>query len=183
MVSDEWRKAWVLSELIKYLPASLIDKALTVARELSDADRRESAISAILAHFPDVEEAIRMAQALEIPYHRAGALLGLLPRLSGEARDRVLQTAMETVSTIPDPGYRAGRWIDILPFVTDPRPVGQEIVESMLDYLWAEKDERRGSVLSLCASDRYCSPSVLPPEILRTIGQHVLEITMLWKWQ
>jgi hypothetical protein len=179
---DEIARSRTLCSLATYLPARLIAPAIDSAHAMKDEYERENALSALIPYLPDTQLALELAQKLEGPYRKSGALVGLLPRLTGEEHTQTLHLAMEITETISSPGYRTGRWLDFFPLVEDQNPIQQKVLESMLDHLWAEKDERRNNILFLCAQRQYVSEKILPADMLKAIGEHVMQICLEWAW-
>jgi hypothetical protein len=179
---SEESQSRTLSSIAPCLPAHRIAPAIEIASMFKDDYEREGALSALIPYHPDPQLALEFAQKLEGPYRKSGALVKLLPRLTGELQTEALQLAMGVTEKIDKAGYRTSRWLDFLPLVEAQIPIRQKVIESMLDYLWAEKDSRRNGILALCAQREYVSEKILPVDVLKAMGEHVMEICMEWKW-
>lgn len=179
---DDSARSATLRDLAPYLPVHLVAPALEHAHVFQDVDERQEALSALIPYLPDVQAAMTQAQALEEPYWKSDALVKLLPRLNGEVYAETLELATKITETISAPGFRMDRWLDFHPLVEDGNLIRQKVIESMLDYLWEERNNRRNNILALCAERRYISETILPMEVLSAIGAQVMEICLEWAW-
>jgi hypothetical protein len=182
MLPNEESRSRTLSSIAPYLPAHLIAAAIEITSAIQDGYELADALSALIPYLPDTQLALDLAHTLDEPYLQSHALVKLIPRLTGESHAEALHFAMQATEAINMPGYRMGRLLDFFPLVEDQIPIRQKAIESMLDYLWAEKDSRRNGILALCAQREYVSEKILPVDVLKAMGEHVMEICMEWKW-
>jgi len=165
-------RAETLRSLAPYLPTQA---TIECANAIADEHARENALSALIPYLPDVQAALAHARKLENPYWRAGALIQLLPKL--DSAETLAQHAIESIEM---PRYRLGRWVELFAVVEEKTIIWRKAIETMLDFLWDVRNERRVAVLGLCAARAYTS--LLPAEVLRGIAAQIKTVCLEWTW-
>ena len=122
-ITDEFAKVWQLEELAPYLPKSLINEALQLARSLPVRlfDNRKPRVAALAAVLPRVaslgwgHEALEEALALEDEDDRARVLAQLGPQLPADLKQKALHAvrAME-FSIHRAEGQLVLRWMRVM---------------------------------------------------------------------
>lgn len=174
--------AHTLSAIAPHLPVSFVQAGVEHAQVIRDANNRENALAALIPFVLDLGKQLKSLDLLESPYNQAGVLIAMLDRCDGEVRATLLERVIKTIETIESGLYRTFRWIELARHIEHPDEIRRRALEELLDNLWEEKGSRRNMILSLCADPQWFSPSILPVEVLRDIGEHVIQICMEWKW-
>ena len=153
--------AMALRGLASHLPASLLPKALEVARAIRDESYRAEALTRLAPYLPEslLPEALEIGRTIEDKYRCAKALTGLAPYLS-----KVILEALEVVRAIGYEPDRAKALTGLAPHLSENLlPEALEIARAI------EDEEYRTKALTGLAP--HLSENLLPEalEIARAI--------------
>jgi NB-ARC domain/TIR domain len=163
---DSWERAYTLAALLPHLEGNAKTEAAQQALEAT------LSIDEHVLVF--VQPILSIHEKRSIPR----TLAKIAPYLDGVSLHRGLQAA----EAIEDAFSRAQTLIAFLPVAPEPTRLIMRVREAMADHLAKLRVGTREQLLAFCADGKLFAPPILPPAVLKQIGDDIAEIWDEWKW-
>src|SRR4051794_38502248 len=98
--------------------------------------------------------------------------------MAGEQQTQIL----EAVRALRHHEYRIQVLATCLPRVIDQTSLLKWIRLELADWILTTANQPRSQVLKICATKEFYTPSILSPQTIHAVAEHIVEICQEWVW-
>jgi hypothetical protein len=191
-IENKHARVTALHDLAPHLSGELKDRAMIEAIEaalaIRDNRNRAEALGDLFPQLPGelrqqvLAQALESALAIQDEQARASVLYTLALQLTGQTHQRALAEALTAALAIPEEEARAQILSRLFPLISDRPDLLDRIRYFVIDHLLKLQHAERAPLLRFLWTKTIFHPTIVSTKSLELIAEHIIEISLEWKW-